>query len=175
MKQKDFEDKMKQAAKEFSEKKKSPTTPAKQFEKGALWAWELLMEAHEYIYYEEIFRNELIDREGEVKKWKESLIIDTAKMKARQDRIDRTIEEEGDLLEKHDKNGFPYYESNPLHVHLKELDRSIGMQREHLGLTNKANPERMKESPRQGVDVEKDGLKSVLNSARDTMNEVPEL
>jgi len=32
----------------------------------------------------------------------------------------------------------PYKESNPLYVHLKELQRSIGMQREHLGLSAKA-------------------------------------
>ena len=31
-----------------------------------------------------------------------------------------------------------YKESNPLYVHLKELQRSIGMQREHLGLSAKS-------------------------------------
>jgi len=43
-----------------------------------------------------------------------------------------------------------YKESNPLLVHMKELDRTIGMQREHLGLSFKVNPIRMKESPKQG-------------------------
>ena len=46
----------------------------------------------------------------------------------------------------------PYKESNPLYVHLKELQRSIGMQREHLGLSNKVNVSRIKESPKETVD-----------------------
>ena len=34
----------------------------------------------------------------------------------------------------------------------KELERTIGMWREHLGLSYKVNPQRMKESPKETVD-----------------------
>ena len=70
-------------------------------------------------------------------------------MMARREDIENAIEEEGFLLEKWDKNRMPYKEANPLIAHLKELDRSIGMQREHLGLSFKVNPERIKESPKR--------------------------
>ena len=174
MKKEDFLNLLKQATEEFKGKKKQPTTPAKQFEKGAMWLWNLLYDAHEAIYYEDVLRNELIDRIGEVEAWKESLITDTAVMMADRDGMLADIMEEGRLIEKRDKNGFPYKESNPLYVHKKELDRSIGMQREHLGLSNKVNPKRITENAKKGVDSEKDGLMSRIDEVKDTMNDVPD-
>ena len=84
--------------------------------------------------------------------WQESLITEMAEKKVRLENMITIIEDEGYLLEKHDKNGFPYNESNPLLVHTKELERTIGMWREHLGLSYKVNPQRMKESPKETVD-----------------------
>ena len=165
MKYKDFENQLDEAKREFTGKKKQPTTPAKQFEKGALWAWQLLMTAHEYIYYEEILRNDLKDREGEVKPWKELLVNETAKMMADRDGIEADIRTEGRLIEKYDKNMNLYKESNPLYVHLKELQRSIGMQREHLGLSNKVNVDRMTKSATPGTD-DKSKILETLNEIR---------
>ena len=71
---------------------------------------------------------------------------------------------EGRLLEKFDKNMNPYKESNPLYVHLKELQRSIGMQREHLGLTNKSS--KKMESPKTH-DVKDDPLGEYFEGIRD--------
>ena len=62
------------------------------------------------------------------------------------------IEDKGYLLTKYDKNMNEYKESNPLLVHTKELERTIGMWREHLGLSYKVNPQRMRESPKETVD-----------------------
>lgn len=152
MKYEDFERELNEAKREFTGKKKQPTTPQKQFEKGALWAWQLLMSVHEYIYYEEVLRSNLIDREGEVKQWKESLVTETAKMMADRDGIMADIAEKGRLLPKYDKNMNQYEESNPLYVHLKELQHTIGMQREHLGLSNKVNVDRMTKSATPGTD-----------------------
>ena len=174
MKKEDFLNLLKQATEEFKGKKKQPTTPAKQFEKGAMWLWNLLYDTHEVIYYEDVLRRELIDRIGEVEAWKESLITDTAMMMADRDGMMADIMDEGRMIEKHDKNGFPYKESNPLYVHKKELDRSIGMQREHLGLSNKVNPKRITENAKKGVDSEKDGLMSRIDEVKDTMNDVPD-
>ena len=87
----------------------------------------------------------------------ESLIEETAEKMARLDSFKREVENTGYLLTKMDKNMNYYKESNPLLVHMKELDRTIGMQREHLGLSFKVNPNRMKESPKQS-DTEKDPM-----------------
>jgi len=156
-------------------KKKAPTKPDTQFMKGAMWAWDLFMEQKEVIYYEHILRADVKDRCGDVEPWQELLITETAKMMVDRDGMEQDIRDTGRLIEKHDKNMVPYKESNPLYVHLKELQRSIGMQREHLGLSFKVNPSRIKESPRAGVDADKDGLRNAITEARETMNEVPEL
>ena len=154
MKQKKFEQQAREAAKAML-KKKAPTKPDTQFVKGAMWAWELLMEAKAPIYYEEKLRAEVTARLGddgmrENEGWIESLIEETAEKMCRLDAFKEVIEKEGYLLDKYDKNMNMYKESNPLLVHMKELDRTIGMQREHLGLSFKVNPVRMKESPKQG-------------------------
>ena len=52
MKREQFETLLKEATDEFKGKKKQPTTPAKQFEKGARWLWDLLMAQHQLPFYE---------------------------------------------------------------------------------------------------------------------------
>mgnify|MGYP003287195649 CR=1 FL=1 len=160
MKQEEFIDKAKEASKEML-KKKAPMRADTQFMKGALWAWELLKEEHDYIYFEEMLRRDVADREGKVDAWKESLIHETAVMMADREGMERDILSNGRLITKYTKDYQPYKESNPLYIHLKELQRSIGMQREHLGLSNKVNPTRMRESPKT-ADPEKDTLMSTL-------------
>ena len=152
MKQEEYELKAKKAAKEYANKKKVASQPETQFVKGAMWAWELLTQGLTVADYEELLRSDLMDREGKVDAWKESLITETAVMMADRDGMQQDIMTEGRLLVKYDKNMSPYKESNPLYVHLKELQRSIGMQREHLGLSNKVNVSRIKESPKETVD-----------------------
>ena len=139
MKQEDFELAAKDAAKAMT-KKKAPTRPETQFVKGAMWAWELLMQGRTVAEYEEQLRRDVCDRFNteEPEQWQELLISETATMMADRDGMQQDIMTEGRLLEKYDKNMNLYKESNPLYVHLKELQRSIGMQREHLGLTSKA-------------------------------------
>ena len=161
MKQKKFEQQAREASKEML-KKKAPTKPDTQFVKGAMWAWELLMEAKAPIYYEEKLRAEVTARLGEEgmrenEGWIESLIEETAEKMARLDTFKQEVEDTGYLLDKYDKQMNLYKESNPLLVHMKELDRTIGMQREHLGLSFKVNPIRMKESPKQ-ADTDKDPM-----------------
>ena len=164
MKQEDFEQQAREAAKEML-KKKAPTMPVTQFVKGAMWAWDLLMEMKDVIYYEEVLRNDVLARLDKVEPWQESLITETAKMMADRDGIEQDIRETGRLIEKYDKNMNPYKESNPLYVHLKELQRSIGMQREHLGLSFKVNPQRMSQSPKKS-DVKDDPLGEYFEGIR---------
>ena len=162
MKYEEMEKLLKPAAKKYSEGKKIAKKPETQFTAGAMWLWNLLKEAHDVNYYEEQLRQDVIDRLDKVEPWQESLITELAEKKVRLDELFAEIESEGYLLTKFDKNMNKYKESNPLLVHTKELERTIGMWREHLGLSFKVNPNRMKESPKAGVD-EDDPMKKYYN------------
>jgi len=144
-----FEKKTKAAAKEFANKKQVPSQPETQFTKGALWAWELLMRGKTLAEYEERYRADVMDREDRLDTWKESLIHELAEMRAERDEMMAEINKYGRLLEKVDKNMNPYYESNPLYVHVKALDQTISVWRDKLGLSNTVAPARIKESPKQ--------------------------
>lgn len=151
---------MRGATAEFKGKKKQPTTPAKQFEKGARWLWDVLMERRDIAYYEQQLRQDVLNRLDKVEPWQESLITEMAEKKVRLDTLIAEIEREGYLIEKYDKNMNAYKESNPLLVHTKELERTIGMWREHLGLSYKVNPQRMKESPKKNEVDDDDPMKN---------------
>ena len=165
MRQEEFELKAKKAAKEYANKKKVASQPETQFQKGALWAWKLLTQGRTVAEYEEQLRRDVCARFNieEPEQWQKLLISETATMMADRDGMQPDIMTEGRLLEKFDKNLNPYKESNPLYVHLKELQRSIGMQREHLGLTSKAA--KKMESPKTH-DVKDDPLNDFIDGIR---------
>ena len=149
---KQLEKKVKEAAKKFASKKNTPSQPETQFCKGAEWLYNFLMNGEAVDMYREQLRADLIDREGEVKPWKESLLDELADMKAEHDGMMAEIHEEGRLIEKYDKQMNPYKESNPLYVHVKAKEQSISVWRDKLGLSNTVNPERIKQSPKETVD-----------------------
>ena len=165
---KQLEKRLKAAAKEFAGKKKAPTTPEKQFEKGALWMYDFLMNGEAVDMYREQFRQDVLAREGidEVPAWKESLIDELAEMKAEKDAMMIDIRMEGRLIEKYDKQMNPYKESNPLYVHVKAKEQSISVWRDKLGLSNTVNPERIKQSAKK---VDKDDPTSKLDEFIDGM------
>ena len=132
----------------------------RQFEKGARWLWDVLMERRDITYYEQQLRQDVLNRLDKVEPWQESLITELAEKKVRLDALIAEIEETGYLVTKVDKNLNEYKESNPLLVHTKELERTIGMWREHLGLSYKVNPQRMKESPKKNEVDDDDPMKS---------------
>lgn len=166
---KQLEKRMKAAAKEFAGKKKAPTTPEKQFEKGALWLYDFLMNGEAVDMYREQFRQDVLAREGidEVPAWKESLIDELAEMKAEKDAMMIDIRMEGRLIEKYDKQMNPYKESNPLYVHVKAKEQSISVWRDKLGLSNTVNPERIKQSAKK---VDKDDPTSKLDEFIEGIN-----
>lgn len=149
MKREEMEELLKVAARKYSEGRQAKR-PETQFAAGARWLWELLMEAKDVVYYEEVLRRELKDRLGKVEDWQESLIHDLADQMVERDEETEEIRTTGRSWKKYDKNMNPYMESNP-HVNLKkETVRSIGIMREHLGLSFKSNPERMKSPKKNG-------------------------
>lgn len=144
MKKEEFDKKAKAASKEFASKKKVASQPETQFFKGALWAWDILTQGHTVAEYEEILRQDVCDRFGidKPERWQESLIQETAKKMARLDRQDAQVANEGDTLIEYDKNLNEHTINHPLQITMKELERTIGMQREHLGLSAKATKKR---------------------------------
>ena len=167
---------IKQTAKKFADKK-APKNPETQWRKGAEWMYDLLTEGKTVNAIREQLKADVMNREGtqEVDPWKLSLIDELADMLAEKMAMQAEIREQGRLLQKWDKNMNPYYESNPLYVHIKAKEQSISVWRDKLGLSNTVNPERIKQDAKRGVDTEKDGLSSLLTQARDTMNEIPEM
>ena len=171
-----FEQLIKQSAKKFADKK-APKNPETQWRKGAEWMYDLLTGGKTVDLLRQQLKADVMNREGvsEVDPWKLSLIDELADMLAEKMAMQAEIREQGRLLQKWDKNMNPYYESNPLYVHIKAKEQSISVWRDKLGLSNTVNPDRIKQDAKRGVDTEKDGLSNLLTQARDTMNEIPEM
>ena len=171
-----LEELIKQTAKKFADKK-APKNPETQWRKGAEWMYDLLTGGKTVDLLRQQLKADVMNREGvsEVEPWKLSLIDELADMLAEKMAMQAEIREQGRLLQKWDKNMNPYYESNPLYVHIKAKEQSISVWRDKLGLSNTVNPERIKQDAKRGVDTEKDGLSNLLNQARETMNEIPEM
>ena len=172
----EFEQLIKQTAKKFADKK-APKNPETQWRKGAEWMYDLLTGGKTVDLLRQQLKADVMNREGtsEVEPWKLSLIDELADMLAEKMAMQAEIREQGRLLQKWDKNMNPYYESNPLYVHIKAKEQSISVWRDKLGLSNTVNPDRIKQDAKRGVDTEKDGLSNLLTQARDTMNEIPEM
>ena len=145
-----LEDLTRQEAKRFADKK-APKRPDTQFIKGAEWMYNLLTEAKTREVYELQLRADVRNREGveKIDSWKESLISELSDMLAERDAMMAEIRESGRLIEKYDKQGMPYKESNPLYVHVKAKEQSISVWRDKLGLSNTVNPQRIKESAKK--------------------------
>ena len=167
---------IKQTAKKFADKK-APKNPETQWRKGAEWMYDLLTGGKTVDLLRQQLKADVMNREGtsEVEPWKLSLIDELADMLAEKMAMQAEIREQGRLLQKWDKNMNPYYESNPLYVHIKAKEQSISVWRDKLGLSNTVNPDRIKQDAKRGVDTEKDGLSNLLTQARDTMNEIPDM
>lgn len=170
-----LEELVKATAKKFAADKKAPKRPETQWMKGAEWMYDLLMNCETVDIYRQQLRDDVMSREGEVPTWKESLINELADLMAERDAMQAEVRITGRLIEKQDKNMIPYKEANPLLRHVKEKEQSISVWRDKLGLSNTVNPDRIKQDAKRGVDTEKDGLSNLLNQARDTMTEIPEL
>ena len=171
-----FEQLIKQSAKKFADKK-APKNPETQWRKGAEWMYDLLTGGKTVDLLRQQLKADVMNREGvsEVEPWKLSLIDELADMLAEKMAMQAEIREQGRLLTKYDKQGYPYKESNPLYVHVKAKEQSISVWRDKLGLSNTVNPDRIKQDAKRGVDTEKDGLSNLLTQARDTMNDVPDI
>ena len=171
-----FEQLIKQSAKKFADKK-TPKSPETQWRKGAEWMYDLLTGGKTVDLLRQQLKADVMNREGvsEVEPWKLSLIDELADMLAEKMAMQAEIREQGRLLQKWDKNMNPYYESNPLYVHIKAKEQSISVWRDKLGLSNTVNPDPIKQDAKRGVDTEKDGLSNLLTQARDTMNEIPDI
>lgn len=67
------------------------------------------------------------------------------------------------------------FEAHPLLPHYDKLQRTLLMQYEALGLNYSTTPSKVKEDTKKGVDTEKAGLTSIINSAQDDVNDIPDI
>ena len=161
-----FEELIKQTAKKFADKK-APKSPETQWRKGAEWMYDLLTGGKTVDLLRQQLKADVMNREGvsEVEPWKLSLIDELADMLAEKMAMQAEIREQGRLLMKWDKQNNPYYESNPLYVHIKAKERSISVWRDKLGLSNTVNPDRIRESAKKH-DVKNDPIGEYFEGIR---------
>ena len=67
------------------------------------------------------------------------------------------------------------FEAHPLLPHYDKLQRTLLMQYEAIGLNYSTTPSKVKEDTKKGVDSEKAGLTSIINSAQDDVNDIPDI
>lgn len=67
------------------------------------------------------------------------------------------------------------FEAHPLLPHYDKLQRTLLKQFEALGLNYSTTPSKVKEDTKKGVDAEKAGLTSIINSAQDNVNDIPDI
>ena len=66
-------------------------------------------------------------------------------------------------------------EVNPLLPYYDKMQRTLMLQFEAIGLNYKTTPSKVKEDTKKGVDTEKEGLTSIINSAQDDVNDIPDI
>ena len=169
MKEKDFRDQAKNAAKQFGDKTKAKQ-PETQFMKGALWAWELLMSCKSQIYYEQRLRQQIKERLGQdPEPWMDEIIETTADLLVDRDELTKEIRESGRTWTSYDKNMNQKKESCPHIAHKKDVLRTLADYYQSLGLSFKATPSKIKEDTRRGVD-HNDPMIAFLEAARGLTN-----
>ena len=151
MKHEDFENKMQEAAKKFATMKKAPKRPDTQFIKGAMWAWELLTGVHSEQDYEARLRHQIESRTG-WEPWMVDVVRSTAQVLVDIDETRKEINDTGRTWLETGYNGQMKRVACPHIAHEKDLMRTLTMLYEHLGLSFKANPEKMVLSAKKGVD-----------------------
>ena len=67
------------------------------------------------------------------------------------------------------------FEAHPLLPHYDKLQRTLLMQYEALGLNYSTTPSKVKEDTKKGIDTEREGLSGVINQAKQSLDDIPEL
>ena len=160
MKQEEFKEKARSAAKAFADRKKVATKPDTQFVKGAMWAWQLLYDLKLEPFYEEQLRRQIESREGkEAEQWMDSIIETTAKALVDLDETRQEIRRTGRTWESWDKNMNPKRESCPHITHEKDILRTLDLYYQSLGLSYKTTPKKMTDNVKKGgAEVDKLGI-----------------
>jgi len=66
-------------------------------------------------------------------------------------------------------------EVSPLLPHYDKTQRPLLMQFEALGLNYSTTPSKVKEDTKKGIDTEREGLSGVINQAKQSLDDIPEL
>ena len=66
-------------------------------------------------------------------------------------------------------------EVSPLLPHYDKMQRTLLMQLEALGLNYSTTPSKVKEDTKKGIDTAREGLSGVINQAKQSLDDIPEL
>lgn len=66
-------------------------------------------------------------------------------------------------------------EVSPLLPYYDKMQRTLMLQFEAIGLNYKTTPSKVKEDTKKGIDTEREGLSGVINQAKQSLDDIPEL
>ena len=92
------------------------------------------------------------------------------------DKVQREMEKADDLVTlMPGSQGQMKSEVSPLLPHYDKMQRTLLMQLEALGLNYSTTPSKVKEDTKKGIDTEREGLSGVINQAKQSLDDIPEL
>ena len=92
------------------------------------------------------------------------------------DKVQRELEKADDLVTlMPGSQGQMKSEVSPLLPHYDKMQRTLLMQLEALGLNYSTTPSKVKEDTKKGIDTEREGLSGVINQAKQSLDDIPEL
>jgi hypothetical protein len=127
-------------------------------------------------YYERILKSRVEQRTGtKFEKWLEPQLHAAALCWQMLEKVHEELMNGNLVTQKRGSKDQWYSEVNPLMPTYKELQRTITQHYEALGLNYRATPSKIKEDTKRGVDKEKAGLTTVINSAQSDINDIPDI
>ena len=127
--------------------------------------------------YEQDIKKMIIARLGKFDAWLMPQVRATAMNMVMLDKLQDTLsDKETDLMMTISGSMWQIkQDAHPLLAHYDKLQRTLIQQFQALSLNYNATPSKIKEDVKRGVDSEKSGLTSLINSANTNTDELPEL
>jgi len=127
--------------------------------------------------YELEIRKMIIERLGKFDTWLKPQVRATAMNMVMLDKIQDTLSDKDTdlMITASGSMGQMKQDAHPLLAHYDKLQRTLIQQFQALSLNYNATPSKIKEDVKKGVDSEKAGLTSIINSAQDDVNDIPDI
>ena len=126
-------------------------------------------------YYERILKKMIEKRTGVYEEWLDPQLHAAALCWQMLEKVQEALVDEDLIKERTGSKDQYYLEVNPLMPTYKELQRTITLHYEALGLNFKTTPDKITKDTKKGVDTEKDTLATMLKDAQQGMNDIPDI